>query len=89
MKRKYAVTSFFLASILTFGGLVGCGQPSSSSKVVDRFYFEAVLDTGANFMNLGSTAKVVISEFNADESVARNYTYTSTDTSLFLSLIHI
>ena len=83
MKRKYAVTSFFLASILTFGGLVGCGQPNSSSKVTDRFYFEAVLDTGANFMNLGSTAKVVISEFNADESVARNYIYTSTDTSLF------
>ncbi|MBR5996531.1 MAG: hypothetical protein IK028_00685, partial [Bacilli bacterium] len=82
MKRKYVATSFFLASILTFGGLVGCGPTHGSTSEVKVFYFKAVLDTGANFMNLGSTAKVVISEYNGDESIARNYTYSSTDASL-------
>ena len=82
MKRKYVATSFFLASILTFGGLVGCTPPSTSTSEVKEFYFTAVLDTGANFMNLGTTAKVVISEYNGDENITRRYSYMSTDTSL-------
>ena len=82
MKRKYVATSFFLASILTFGGLVGCGPTTGSTSEIKEFYFTAVLDSGANFMNLGSTAKVIISEYNGDESIARHYTYSSTDASL-------
>lgn len=82
MKRKYVATSFFLASILTFGGLVGCTPPITSTSEVKEFYFTAVLDTGANFMNLGTTAKVVISEYNGDENITRRYSYMSTDTSL-------
>ena len=82
MKRKYVATSFFLASILTFGGLVGCTPPVTSTSEVKEFYFTAVLDTGANFMNLGTTAKVVISEYNGDENITRRYSYMSTDTSL-------
>ena len=78
MNRKKVATGLFLASILTFGGLVGCVPPSNNTTEKAEFYFTAVLETGANFMNLGTQAKIIISEFNGDEGIARSYIYSST-----------
>ena len=82
MNRKKVATGLFLASILTFGGLVGCDGNRNSSSIIEPFYFTAVLETGANFMNIGTEAKIVISEYNGDENITRKYSYMSTDTSV-------
>ena len=95
MKKKYTL-ALVLAGLMTFGALTGCDNGKSSvnpiststpdastepgsSTDVDRFAFTA---SAPATINVGETANIEITEQNADASIARAYSYSSSNTAV-------
>ena len=57
-------------------------NPGNSSQAPSTFYFEISLSNHSKTINKGNTAKILISEKGGDDSVARSYSYSSSNPSV-------
>ena len=79
MKSKFTI-GLLAVGLLSLGAMTGCRKKDQPVEV--DFSFTISLSNGSKTLNVNEEAHIQISEEGGDESVAREYTYSSSDNNI-------